>query len=80
MPREWKTIVESLTERESECVVLVASGLSVDAIAKKLFRSRLTVQNQVNTAKAKLGVRETSQLVRVAVAAGLVPVEFEVGT
>mgnify|MGYP001823199618 FL=1 len=64
--------LESLTERESEVVALVAQGLSNDEIAARLFVSPLTAKTHVNRAMAKLGARDRAQLVVMAYQSGLV--------
>jgi DNA-binding NarL/FixJ family response regulator len=64
--------LDSLTEREREVVVLVAYGLSNDAIAEHLSLSPLTAKTHVNRAMNKLGVRDRAQLVVVAYQSGLV--------
>lgn len=46
-----------LTRREHEILALVAAGMSNRAIAEKLSRSELTVQNHVHAILKKLGVR-----------------------
>lgn len=46
-----------LTRREQEILVLMSTGLSNRAIAEKLSRSELTVQNHVHAIFKKLGVR-----------------------
>jgi DNA-binding NarL/FixJ family response regulator len=61
-----------LTQREREVLVLVAHGLSNDAIGERLFLSPLTAKTHVNRAMAKLGVRDRAQLVVVAYQSGLV--------
>ncbi|MEU9982984.1 response regulator transcription factor [Streptomyces sp. NPDC050856] len=62
----------ALTVREREVLVLVAGGLSNDAIAERLAVSPLTVKTHVNRAMAKLGARDRAQLVVVAYQSGLV--------
>ncbi len=61
-----------LTQREREVVVLVASGLSNDQIAAKLFVSPLTAKTHVNRAMMKLQARDRAQLVVIAYQTGLV--------
>lgn len=61
-----------LTAREREMVVLVATGLSNDDIARRLSISRYTVKTHVNRAMAKLGVADRAGLVVIAYRAGLV--------
>lgn len=61
-----------LTGREREIVALVATGLSNDEIAARLFVSPLTAKTHVNRAMAKLGARDRAQLVVLAYRSGLV--------
>ncbi|MEC3979673.1 response regulator transcription factor [Amycolatopsis sp. H20-H5] len=64
--------LDVLTAREREIVTLVATGLSNDDIAEKLFVSPLTAKTHVNRAMMKLGARDRAQLVVVAFQTGLV--------
>ncbi len=61
-----------LTGREREIVALVATGLSNDEIAGRLYVSPLTAKTHVNRAMAKLGARDRAQLVVLAYRSGLV--------
>ena len=63
-----------LTKREAEVVLLVAEGLSNDAIADRLFVSPHTVRHHVEGAMAKLGLTGRG---REAVAARLLGAEGE---
>jgi DNA-binding NarL/FixJ family response regulator len=64
--------LSELTEREREVLVLIATGLSNDEIAQKLFLSAATVKTHVNRVFAKTGVRDRAQAVVAAYEAGLV--------
>jgi DNA-binding NarL/FixJ family response regulator len=64
--------LERLTPRESEVVTLVASGLSNDEIAKRLYLSPSTAKTHAARAMSKLGARDRAQLVIFAYEAGLV--------
>ena len=55
-------IFETLTERENEVLLLVASGLSNNEIAAKLFLSQGTVRNMVSAMLEKLALRDRTQL------------------
>ncbi|WP_410617427.1 response regulator transcription factor [Amycolatopsis sp. lyj-109] len=61
-----------LTQREREVVALVATGMSNDEIAAKLFVSPLTAKTHVNRAMMKLQARDRAQLVVIAYRSGLV--------
>jgi DNA-binding NarL/FixJ family response regulator len=63
--------LKGLTDREREVLVLVAAGLSNDAIAEKLYVSPLTAKTHVNRAMTKLGARDRAQLVVFAYQSGL---------
>jgi DNA-binding NarL/FixJ family response regulator len=62
----------SLTEREREVLVLVASGLSNEDIAERLVVSPHTAKTHVNRAMTKLGAHDRAQLVIIAYETGLV--------
>ncbi len=64
--------LDRLTEREREVVTLVATGLSNDEIAERLFMSPNTSRTHTGRAMAKLGARDRTQLVVLAYEAGLV--------
>ena len=63
-----------LTAREREVTRLIATGLSNDQIADRLFISPLTAKTHVTRAIAKLGVRDRAQLVILAYETGLIRV------
>ena len=60
-----------LTEREREVVVLVATGLSNDEIARRLVISPLTAKTHVSRAMTKIAARDRAQLVVFAYQSGL---------
>jgi DNA-binding NarL/FixJ family response regulator len=62
----------ALTPREREVMSLVATGLSNDDIAERLFVTPVTVKTHANRAMAKLGARDRAQLVVIAYETGLV--------
>jgi DNA-binding NarL/FixJ family response regulator len=60
-----------LTERETEVLRLVATGLSYKQIAERLVLSHRTVQNHVQNTLRKLQLHNRVQLVRYAIEQGL---------
>jgi len=55
-----------ITRREKEVLILVAEGLTNNAIAEKLFISTTTVDSHRNSLLAKFEVKNTANLVRMA--------------
>ena len=64
--------LDDLTAREREVVSLVASGLSNEEIARRIYVSQSTVKTHVARAMTKLGARDRAQLVVTAYESGLV--------
>jgi DNA-binding NarL/FixJ family response regulator len=64
--------VEELTAREHEVVALIATGLSNEEIARRIYVSQSTVKTHVARAMMKLRARDRAQLVVFAYQAGLV--------
>jgi DNA-binding NarL/FixJ family response regulator len=63
--------IPELTERETEVLKLVATGMSSKEIAAELFISHRTVQNHVQNALGKLQLHNRIELARFAIAKGL---------
>lgn len=63
-------IFESLTERETEVLRLMAGGYSNREIAEALDTAEGTVKNQVSSILAKLGVRDRTRAVLKAIEGG----------
>ena len=60
-----------LTERETEILKLVATGMGYKEIATQLFISHRTVQNHVQNTLSKLQMHNRVELVRYAISQGL---------
>jgi DNA-binding NarL/FixJ family response regulator len=65
--------IETLTDREREVVSLVAAGMSNREIAEQLYITRATVKTHIARVLGKAGLRNRTQLVGVAYAAGSFP-------
>jgi DNA-binding NarL/FixJ family response regulator len=61
-----------LTRREKEVLGCIAQGLTNPQIAEKLYISQLTVDSHRKNLLAKLGVKNTATLIKLAVENGLV--------
>ena len=69
-PRDPERLA-ALTPREREMVALVATGLSNQEIAERVFLSPFTVRAHVQRAMTKLEARDRAQLVVIAYRTGL---------
>ena len=67
----------TLTTRELEVLRLVALGLKNKEIAEKLFISDYTVRNHVINVLEKLGTRDRTEAISVAIRQGLVSLEHD---
>jgi DNA-binding NarL/FixJ family response regulator len=65
-------LLAALTEREREVLALVATGLSNEEIANRLYLSPLTAKTHVSRIMTKLGARDRAQLVVLGYETGLV--------
>ena len=64
--------LEPLTEKELQILQLMAAGYSNKEIAGALFKSEGTVKNQCSTILSKLGVRDRTRAVLLALELGLI--------
>ncbi|HET9898203.1 MAG TPA: response regulator transcription factor [Streptosporangiaceae bacterium] len=67
-------MVNSLTQREREVMMLIARGLSTDEIARELTIGVATVRTHVYRVRCKLGARDRAQLVSFAFRSGIMKV------
>jgi DNA-binding NarL/FixJ family response regulator len=65
-------LLEPLSEREHEILILIANGASNREIAKQLFLAEGTVKNHITNILGKLGVRDRTQAALKAREMGLV--------
>jgi DNA-binding NarL/FixJ family response regulator len=63
---------ESLTEKEQEILRLMAGGCSNKEIALALYKSEGTIKNHVSNILSKLGVRDRTRAVLLAIEKGLI--------
>ena len=64
--------LDELTDREREVLALIATGLSNEEIARRIYVSQSTVKTHAARAMMKLGAHDRAQLVVLAYEAGLV--------
>jgi len=65
--RNRRTPFENLSTREFEIMGLLASGLNIETISRRLALSYKTVANYSTQIKSKLGVSSTAELTRLAI-------------
>lgn len=69
--------LQDMTQREFEVFVMLARGFSVKAVAEQLCISAKTVSNYTAMLKSKLEVDSTTELVHLAIEAGVLKVGLE---
>lgn len=69
---EASEMPETLSNRETEILRLMAAGCSNREMAESLFKSEGTIKNQVSSILAKLGVRDRTRAVLKAIELGLI--------
>ncbi len=65
-------LLENLSDREFQILLLTAQGHKVEECARALNLSDKTVRNHLTRIKARLNVADTAELIRLAIRAGLV--------
>jgi len=65
-------LAKSLTKREMQILKLIVAGKTNKKIAQELYRSERTIEYHRNSLIHKLGVHNTADLVKRAIAAGIV--------
>ncbi|HMQ63307.1 MAG TPA: response regulator transcription factor [Flavilitoribacter sp.] len=71
-PEPASAPVPMLTSREKEILALIAEGLTNNQIAERLFISPLTVDSHRKNLLAKLEVKNTAAMIRIALEHGLI--------
>ena len=64
--------LDALTARETEVLCLMAEGLDNEEIARRIFTSKVTVQNHTSSIYSKLGVSSRAKAILYAIQRGLV--------
>lgn len=57
----------NLSPREKQCLVFLAKGLRVDAVAEAMGVTAKTVEKQIASARAKLGAATREQAIAIAI-------------
>lgn len=65
-----------LTTQEMQAAMLTCEGMPLKEVAATLIRAFKTVDGQMSSVYKKTGVRNRVELTRLAVCAGMVPVEY----
>ncbi len=70
--QDRRSLLEKMSDREFQILLLIAQGRKVAECAQTLNLSDKTVSNHLTRIKAKLGVANTAELTRLAIRKGLV--------
>jgi len=70
-----ESLVKQLSHREFDIVCLIAEGNSTSDIAQKMFLAEKTVSNYIGKIKQKLHLKNTTDIVRLAIQYGLVQLD-----
>lgn len=70
-------MVETLTPREQEVLILLARGMSDQEIAEQIHVSTRTVRSHTHAILAKMGVKNRTHAVRIGIEMGLVDMSAE---
>jgi DNA-binding NarL/FixJ family response regulator len=73
-PRAIRSKLDLLTERERQILRMIARGMSRLEIARQTSRSPMTIDNHRKSIMRKVGIHDRGELVRYAIAEGLVEV------
>ncbi|MHC4991361.1 MAG: response regulator transcription factor, partial [Planctomycetota bacterium] len=71
---EARSRLDLLTRREQQILRMIARGMSRTGIATEISRSPMTVDNHRKSIMKKLGINDRAELVRYAIAEGIVEV------
>lgn len=69
---EMRSRLQSITRREQEVLRMIAKGMGRTEIAAELHRSPMTIDNHRKSIMKKLGIHDRGELIRFAIAEGLV--------
>jgi len=72
-----QNLLSTLSEREFNIFCLVADGKSIPEIATKIFLAEKTVANYIGMIKQKLKVRNSAEMVRLAVQNNLIHIDID---
>jgi DNA-binding CsgD family transcriptional regulator len=75
LPARHPEGILTVPTRQLDCLRLVAQGLSIRQIARRLNVHESTVRDQLANTRARLGARTTTHAVAIAVAVGLITVD-----